>query len=46
MTPLQKSLGEQNYELFAERYAAAVETKAHNAYYESPATLCLLPNVQ
>jgi hypothetical protein len=45
MTPLQESLGEQNYELFAQRYAA-VETKAHNAYYESPATLCLLPNVQ
>ena len=46
MTHLQKSLGEQNYELFAERYAAAVETKAHNAYYERPATLSLLPNVQ
>ncbi|NJM90603.1 MAG: class I SAM-dependent methyltransferase [Hydrococcus sp. RU_2_2] len=41
-----KSLGEQNYEQFAERYAAIVETKAHNAYYERPATLSLLPNVQ
>ena len=46
MTHLQKSLGEQNYELFAERYAVAVETKAHNAYYERPATLSLLPKVQ
>jgi SAM-dependent methyltransferase len=46
MTHSQKSLGEQNYEQFAERYAAAVETKAHNAYYERPATLSLLPNVQ
>jgi ubiquinone/menaquinone biosynthesis C-methylase UbiE len=42
----EKSLGEQNYEQFAERYAAAIETKAHNAYYERPATLSLLPNVQ
>src|ERR671932_2590588 len=46
MTHLKKSLGEQNYEAFAERYAAAVETKAHNVYYERPATLSLLPNVQ
>jgi ubiquinone/menaquinone biosynthesis C-methylase UbiE len=42
----EKSLGEQNYEQFAERYAAKVETKAHNAYYERPATLSLLPKVQ
>jgi ubiquinone/menaquinone biosynthesis C-methylase UbiE len=42
----EKSLGEQNYEQFAERYAAAIETKAHNAYYERPATLSLLPKVQ
>ncbi|MBV8887170.1 MAG: hypothetical protein JO235_24685 [Chroococcidiopsidaceae cyanobacterium CP_BM_RX_35] len=46
MTHSQKSLGEQNYEQFAERYAAGVETKAHNAYYERPATLSLLPEVQ
>lgn len=39
------SLGEQNYQNFAERYAAAIETKPHNAYYERPATLSLLPNV-
>jgi ubiquinone/menaquinone biosynthesis C-methylase UbiE len=46
MVHAQKSFGEQNYEQFAERYAAAVETKAHNAYYERPATLSLLPDVQ
>jgi SAM-dependent methyltransferase len=40
-----KSLGEQNYEQFADRYAAAVDTKPHNAYYERPATLSLLPDV-
>lgn len=39
------SLGEQNYQEFAERYAAAISTKPHNAYYERPATLSLLPNV-
>lgn len=41
-----KSLGEQNYEQFADRYAAAIATKPHNAYYERPATLSLLPTVQ
>ncbi len=46
MTQSQKSLGEQNYEQFAERYAVAVETKAYNAYYERPGTLSLLPDVQ
>jgi SAM-dependent methyltransferase len=40
-----KSIGEQNYEQFAERYAAAAETKAHNAYYDRPAMLSLLPDV-
>ncbi len=38
------SLGEQNYQDFAERYAAAIQTKPHNADYERPATLSLLPN--
>jgi hypothetical protein len=46
MTNSDKSLGEKNYEQFAQRYAAKVETKAHNAYYERPATLSLLPNVR
>lgn len=34
------------YEALAEAYAAAVETKPHNAYYERPATLSLLPGVK
>lgn len=42
----QKSIGEQNYETFAERYAAAVETKPHNALYERPATRSLIPDVR
>lgn len=34
------------YETLAEAYAAAVETKPHNAYYERPATLSLLPEIK
>jgi len=41
-----KSLGEQNYEQFARRYAEHAPTKPHNAYYERPATLSLLPEVR
>jgi SAM-dependent methyltransferase len=41
-----KTIGEQSYERFADRYAVRAETKAHNAYYERPATLSLLPNVK
>lgn len=33
------------YEAMAERYAAEVDTKPHNAYYERPAVLSLLPPV-
>jgi len=33
------------YEAMAEEYAAAVDTKPHNAYYERPAVLSLLPPV-
>ncbi|HYP26906.1 MAG TPA: class I SAM-dependent methyltransferase [Blastocatellia bacterium] len=33
------------YEALAEAYAAVVDTKPHNAYYERPATLSLLPEV-
>jgi SAM-dependent methyltransferase len=41
----RKPLGEQNYEPFADRYADWLPTKPHNAYYERPATLSLLPDV-
>lgn len=34
------------YEQLAEAYAARVDTKPHNAYYERPATLSLLPDVK
>lgn len=33
------------YDLLAEAYAARVETKAHNAFYDRPAMLALLPEV-
>src|SRR5258708_208246 len=33
------------YERLAEAYAARVDTKAHNAYYDRPAVISLLPEV-
>jgi ubiquinone/menaquinone biosynthesis C-methylase UbiE len=35
----------ESYEQLADAYAALVDTKGHNAYYEQPATLSLLPEV-
>ena len=40
-----KPLGERNYEQFADRYAKYAKVKPHNALYERPATLSLLPDV-
>ena len=34
------------YEVLAEAFAAVVDTKPHNAYYERPATISLLPEVK
>jgi len=34
------------YETLAEAYASVIDTKPHNAYYERPATLSLLPEVR
>jgi 2-polyprenyl-3-methyl-5-hydroxy-6-metoxy-1,4-benzoquinol methylase len=34
------------YEELAGAYAAAIDTKPHNAFYERPATLSLLPEVK
>jgi len=34
------------YESLAEAYASVIDTKPHNAYYERPATLSLLPDVK
>ena len=41
----EKPLGQRNYEQFASRYAKYAATKPHNAGYERPATLSLLPEV-
>jgi ubiquinone/menaquinone biosynthesis C-methylase UbiE len=35
----------QGYDRLAQAFAARVDTKAHNAYYDRPATLSLLPPV-
>lgn len=43
---MSKSIGEQNYEQFADRYAQMAGQKAHNAYYERPATQSLMPEVK
>jgi SAM-dependent methyltransferase len=40
-----KPLAQQAYDQLAESYAAKIDTKPHNAYYERPATLSLLPYV-
>jgi SAM-dependent methyltransferase len=46
MPDTSDSLGARNYSGFADRYAAAVPTKPHNALYERPAMLSLLPDVR
>jgi SAM-dependent methyltransferase len=41
----EKPIALDAYEQLADRYAAGIDTKPHNAYYERPATLALLPDV-
>ncbi|MEM8882757.1 MAG: class I SAM-dependent methyltransferase [Planctomycetota bacterium] len=41
-----KPIGEVNYDQFARRYAEGSRVKAHNALYERPATLSLLPDLE
>ena len=41
----KQPVAQQAYNELAEHYAQLVDTKAHNAYYERPATLSLLPDV-
>jgi SAM-dependent methyltransferase len=40
-----KPVAQSAYDELAEEYAARVDTKPHNAYYERPTTLSLLPDV-
>jgi SAM-dependent methyltransferase len=44
--PESTPLALRAYEELAEAYAARIDTKPHNAYYDRPATLSLLPDVQ
>lgn len=41
----ERPIAQEAYDALAEAYAALVDTKPHNAYYERPATLSLLPDV-
>ncbi|MBZ0281827.1 MAG: class I SAM-dependent methyltransferase [Anaerolineae bacterium] len=41
----EKTIGEKSYEQFADRYAQQTPTKPHNAYYNRPGVLALLPDV-
>ena len=41
-----KPLGQRNYEQFARRYAEQAREKPHNAHFERPATLSLLPDLR
>lgn len=45
MMAADKPIALDAYETLAARYAARIDTKPHNAYYERPATLSLLPDV-
>lgn len=44
--PKKRPVAQDAYDAMAEAYAARVDTKPHNAYYERPATLSLLPEVK
>jgi ubiquinone/menaquinone biosynthesis C-methylase UbiE len=44
--PKQEPIALKGYEKLAEHYAAMIDTKPHNAFYERPATLSLLPKVR
>lgn len=46
INPNTKPIAQDAYDQLAEAYAARIESKPHNAYYERPATLSLLPEVR
>jgi ubiquinone/menaquinone biosynthesis C-methylase UbiE len=43
--PMKESISQQAYDELADSYAARIDTKPHNAYYERPATKSLIPEV-
>jgi SAM-dependent methyltransferase len=43
---LSQPMALQAFEELAESYASLIDTKPHNAYYERPATLSLIPSVK
>jgi SAM-dependent methyltransferase len=45
VSPDDKPIAYDAYEQLADRYARLVDTKPHNAFYEWPAVLALLPDV-
>lgn len=42
----EQPVAQEAYDILAEAYATLVDTKPHNAYYERPAILSLLPDVK
>lgn len=44
--PSDKFIAYDAYQILAEAYGEMVDTKPHNAYYERPATLSLLPEMK
>jgi SAM-dependent methyltransferase len=43
---MKSAIALEAYEKLAEAYASRIDTKPHNAYYERPATISLLPNLK
>ena len=41
----QEPIARAAYDELADAFAARIETKAHNAFYDRPAVLALLPSV-
>lgn len=46
LNPKNEPIAQEAYNQLADEYSARIDTKAHNAYYERPATLSLLPDVR
>jgi ubiquinone/menaquinone biosynthesis C-methylase UbiE len=44
--PQKKPVAQDAYDQLADAYAERINTKPHNAYYERPATLSLLPDLK